>query len=229
VKAWSEKNYYESRDKKASFYIQLITQDTNGEFNLEIVSKIRNSNRRVKFERVSSNLFKGSITTDELKYGDHQLMINLTLNGDEFNTVNSFSFRKRYIESLEIRYDISDSTGNLKVSFNTEVLVAGNYFVQTSLYFNGKPIGLAEKMYSVDIGVHELDLEFYGKVLYDTNKSGEFEIKHFRISYIETGLHMINLPKIETNYFTNSYHFDQFHNNSYNDPVILNKLSKLKD
>lgn len=229
ILAWSEKNYYTPQDEFAKFYIQIKSPLKKVVPTLSIHAYTRTDNQKIKYKKISDHLYEGKLSLKNITYGNHHIVLNIRSQKDEFNTVNTINYSKRYLNDLHIIDDQISSTGDLNFNFEADVLIKGNYLVQSTLYHLNKPIGYTEKIMALDRGRHYNYLSFYGKIINNSKKSGPYTLKNIKVSYINEDLSLNILPHINILYQSAEYTNDQFHNLDFNDPIIREKIAMVKE
>jgi len=219
IKLWSEKLYYNKSIEKVNVFFQL---DQEYDERL-IIPSLEFEGKKIPLKKMAKkrNLFQVEINEKLLSEGNYRV----TLIIDKKEAIStSFAIREHYFSYKGFKKDEITSTGDLLFTTLFDIYMPGDYLIEGTLYYNNKIIAQGENIVSLNTGLKNIGLSFYGKILYQKEIDGNLVLKNVSLSYINSDLSSKNFGLIESNIKSGNYQFDQFHNRDYNDEVLLSKV-----
>jgi len=217
VKLWSQKLYYNRAKDMVKIFYSFKQAKTS---NTKLLLKGKNLNKTLISTQVDELTYAATISAKTLDEGDYRVTLEVNNKAD---VSTSFAVRDHHIDFLKIENDSISSTGNLIFTSKLDVHIKGDYIIEGTLYSKGIQLASSEVVMTFDKGEQSFDLSFYGKILHDQKIDGELELRNISISYVKPSLASKNLGLIRANYKTIPYSFDQFHNISFNNRLLLDK------
>jgi hypothetical protein len=218
VNLWLDKKIYNAKRDMVKIHYSVVDGESLG---MELFLIIKEKKYKLKSKKINNNSYLSVVDPKELIEDDYRII--LEIDGHSNLTAN-FGVRKHYFDFMGVTKDSISSTGDLIIKSKVNVLIAGDYLVEGTLYANGEQIALAESIQSLNMEDEYIDLSFYGKIIYDKKIDGELELRNLSISYIRPSLATRSLGLIKTKYKTAFYKFDQFHHESFNNKLLLAKI-----
>ena len=126
------------------------------------------------------------------------------------------------------RYRDEIRDGSLIVSAEVQVLAAGRFHLEGTLYgASGEPLGFAKASADLPVGTAWIELPFYGKMFADRNAQGPFRLGSLALSTVGRMPNVLNDLALDA-YATRAYAPDAFTRAPYGDPKLLDAAARLE-
>ncbi len=126
------------------------------------------------------------------------------------------------------RYRDEIRDGSLIVSAEIEVLVAGRFHAEGTLYgANGLPLGFAKASADLPKGTAWIELPFYGKMFADRQAEGPFRLGSLALSTVGRMPNVLNDLALDV-YATRAYTAKSFTTAPYGDAKLLDTATRLE-
>jgi len=151
----------------------------------------------------------------------------VTPDGDERFGTTGFLYSRPDAQPTG-RYTDQVAGGNLQIGVEVRVSETGRFHVQGTLYSqDGRPLGWAQNAAQLEPGVHTIPLTFFGRILRFKAAGGPYVLRFVALS---TTTRMPNAKNrlIENAHVTRPYRADQFSEQPFNDPNLLEAADRLE-
>lgn len=219
LQIWSPKYYYDETDKSIVLNYSVTTPSR-----LEITLEKKKINKAIK----GSGLIR--IPLNDLEFGDHLLKISSfgSQQKEVIHTTRVITYQERMYQYNGITQDKVSNQGDLNFTVDFDIYHKGHYLLEATLYNeNDEIIALSEKTYLLDTGEQQIDLSFYGKILFQQKSEGRYKIKFMTLTKVDENLNLKRSSLIRADYTSKHYLYDQFHDNDFNDEVQLAKAMQI--
>jgi len=126
------------------------------------------------------------------------------------------------------RYHDEVRAGSLIISAEVEVLAAGRFHAEGTLYgANGAPLGVAQASADLAVGKAWIELPFYGKMLADRKAEGPFRLGSLALSTVGRMPNVLNDLALNV-YATRAYSAKSFTSAPYGDAKLLDTAVRLE-
>lgn len=126
------------------------------------------------------------------------------------------------------RYRDEIRDGSLIVSAEVEVLAAGRFHAEGTLYgASGEPIGFAKASADLPKGTAWIELPFYGKMFADRKAAGPYRLGSLALSTVGRMPNVLNDLAVDV-HTTRAYPAEAFTGAPYNDAKLLDTAARLE-
>ncbi len=126
------------------------------------------------------------------------------------------------------RYRDEIRDGSLIVSAEVEVLAAGRFHLEGTLYgAKGEPLGFAKASADLTVGTAWIELPFYGKMFADRKAAGPFRLGSLALSTVGRMPNVLNDLAVDV-YVTRAYSPQAFTRAPYGDEKLLDAAARLE-
>lgn len=219
VNVWISKNYFKVGEDVA-IYVQ-----ATGSKKLELSGVLKRSQTKLSFKR-KGNKYLALVSGKSLQIGDYLSLIDIKIGEESKTFVNAFMVQDHYYDFKRVSNEKINSTGNLIFTCDFDIIKEGSYVLEGSIYYKDKLIGFSEKIVDLKKGEIDIDLDFYGKIFSDKKIDGKLELRYISLSYVKPSLASANIELIKAKTYTQTYHWDQFNKDAYNNLVLQDKISQ---
>ena len=193
--------------------------------------KINQKDTVLREEVISNQGLKSlKLNSKDLGIGDHMIEIEAFIKDEKVYSTLGFSIQKRQAKWISSLESFIDSSGNLSFINEFHFYEPGNYTIKGILYDkDGNLIGSANSFLRDASKAMEVNLTFYGKLIYDSKQSGPYFLKTLEISKIDERLSSESSSYVELNQATTDYSYQSFTHESFYNEVIERKIASLKE
>lgn len=126
------------------------------------------------------------------------------------------------------RYRDEIRDGSLIVSAEVQVLAAGRFHLEGTLYgASGEPLGFAKASADLALGTAWIELPFYGKMFADRKAAGPFRLGSLALSTVSRMPNVLNDLATDV-YATRAYSAQAFTSAPYGDAKLLDAAARLE-
>jgi len=133
-----------------------------------------------------------------------------------------------YFDHLKTVESDLDAYGDLFFTNRFNFYTAGDYLLEGTLYYEGKPFAQTSQLFKSIEGHQDLTLSFHGYLFYKEKVEGKFELRGLQVTKIEDDLKSVGDTYLSIEQMTSSYKWDQFNSKPFENEVILQKINTLK-
>lgn len=152
----------------------------------------------------------------------------LTARGEERKAATSFQYARPHAR-LTGRWRDGPRDGSLVVSAEIEVLEAGRFHLEATLYSDGgaEPLAWAQTAATLSPGLHWLELGYYGLILHERGVDGPYLVRYAALSTTSAMPNAKNRLVVDA-HRTGPYSAASFTARPFDDPTLLEAADRLE-
>lgn len=219
------KSYFTLEEKSVPIHIETTTKNS---YVNTLLTLVLDNKKSLNISPLQTGIYQFDLPLEGMSEGSHTITVIAKFQDEEVTNLLHFQLNKSLVEFVKANSADIDPEGNLVFSNYFNFLEAGTYLIEGTLYTDeNQLIGKSQSILKVDQGIHPVELNFYGYLLFQRKESGNFFLKNIQINQVDERLVTRGNYAKQINQRTPHLTWEQFNSKPYNNDLIQEKLSLL--